>query len=473
MCTHNGYGTVKGSIVTFNEYPPFTACFQYILPNIRGSYSEDLVIISQNILYLSMIIPICEKANFEKNFKNLLLIIPAILFLPLILYKDFFVNILVDGFLGILFAMGLFIIYKNDDNKIYRNISLSLIIVALTLTKNTGILFAVLLLIYAIIKFKGNRIKSILVILILPIILTSAWYLKINIANVSNEWDLTDVVQKEDNNNLKDDEMIKAKFVGALFEQTQAIGQRISMFCKLLLLGAYSVFVYKKIRNKDTKKSYAHILIETIISVVIFSIGLLWMYLTIFIKEEAMYLASYDRYMGTVLLAWLTLNTLIVCDENDINLSTIYVFIAISLTLLPADTVYSKYIKHEEYINASYIKRNYYCANFRKYKNLFKEDDKIYFISDGNINNVKIIKMCKYEMLTGNIANKEPVFYGNSSLLEDKLIKENYNYVYVYRIDEDSKEKYEGLFTKDEMKNETLYKINTNENGKLELEIVR
>lgn len=473
MFVHNGYGTVKGSIVTFNEYPPFTACFQYILPHIKGEYSEDLVIISQNLLYLSMIIPICKNTNFDKKFRNLLIIVPAILILPLVLYEDFFVNILVDGFLGILFAIGLFIIYKDDENKLYRNIILSLIITALALTKTTGILFSILLLIFAIIKFKQNRIKTILIILALPVILTSAWYIKVNTTQVPNEWDLKSTISSDENSiRMKNSEMIISKFYYALFEQTQAIGERISMLCKILLLSAYSIFVYKTVKDKDARKSYSRILIETIISFVIFAIGLLWMYLTIFIEEEAFYLASYDRYMGTMLLAWLTLNTLIICDKSDFKLSNIYIFIVIGLTLLPSDTVYSKYIRYKEYIPAAQIKRNYYYSKFEKYENLFKEDDKIYFISDTNINNIKVLKLHKYEMLTPNIANKEPIFYGGPELLAKTLLEENYTYLYIYKVEDEFIEKYQSLFSTDEIKNETLYKINVNEDGDLKLDTV-
>lgn len=473
MFVHNGYGTVKGSIVTFNEYPPFTACFQYILPHIKGEYSEDLVIISQNLLYLSMIIPICKNTNFDKKFRNLLIIVPAILILPLVLYEDFFVNILVDGFLGILFAIGLFIIYKDDENKLYRNIILSLIITALALTKTTGILFSILLLIFAIIKFKQNRIKTILIILALPVILTSAWYIKVNTAQVPNEWDLKSTISSDENSiRMKNSEMIISKFYYALFEQTQAIGERISMLCKILLLSAYSIFVYKTVKDKDARKSYSRILVETIISFVIFAIGLLWMYLTIFIEEEAFYLASYDRYMGTMLLAWLTLNTLIICDESDFKLSNIYIFIVIGLTLLPSDTVYSKYIRYKEYIPAAQIKRNYYYSKFEKYENLFKEDDKIYFISDTNINNIKVLKLHKYEMLTPNIANKEPIFYGGPELLAKTLLEENYTYLYIYKVEDEFIEKYQSLFSTDKIKNETLYKINVNKDGDLKLDTV-
>lgn len=469
MYMYNGYGTVDQSIVTFNEYPPFTACFQYILLDIKGIYLEDLVIISQNILYLSIIIPVCEKVDFNKKFKNLLIVVPAILIMPLILYPNFFINILVDGFLGILFAVGLFIIYNNDKNKTYKNILLILIITSLALTKTTGIILAILILIFATIKNKKNRLKTVLIISIIPIILTSAWYIKINKSKAEYEWDLKKTIQTQ--GNIQNKVVIK-NFFNALFFKDNITEQKLSVISRILLLCAYSICIQKIIVNQENKKAYTHILMETIISFIIFTIGLLWMYLTIFKPDEAYFLASYNRYMNTILLTWLTINTLIICHTNkNINFSVIYTFVAIGIVLLPTDTVYTKYINKRQYKISTYIKRNYYCAGLKQYENLFTKNDKLYFISNTNIDNVKILALAKYEMMTLNIANEEPNSYGSKESFEKTLIQENYTYVYIYKVKENFKEDYKELFLED-IQDETLYKVNIDENNELNLEMV-
>ena len=53
MFIYNTYGTNPETIVRFNEYPPFTAVFQYLFLAVQKVYSEDTVIIAQNVLYLS------------------------------------------------------------------------------------------------------------------------------------------------------------------------------------------------------------------------------------------------------------------------------------------------------------------------------------------------------------------------------------------------------------------------------------
>lgn len=475
MFFYNQYGTMENSVVTFNEYPPFIACFQYILLKIKGIYSEDLIIIALNLLYLSIIIPICEKTDFDKNYKNLLFIIPAILLAPLMIFANFFIHILVDGFLGILFSVGLFIIYKNDENKKYKNIMLMLIITALVLTKTTGILFAVLLIIFEFINSLIQKectlkeiSKKILVILIIPVILIIAWYVKININNTYKEWDLEKVVTSENDEEFT--ETVTKSYLKAFFEKKEINIKGLSLASSILILGAFSIYVYKIVENK---KQYIYILIATIISVVIFYFGLLWMYLTIFPKDEAIILSCYDRYIATIVLTWLMLNILVICDSNKINLSLIYVFIIITITILPDGTIKEKYIQNKEYKNMLYVKRNYYTRNIKKYEDILNEDDKIFLISNEAINNLHVLRMIKYELMNINIANYDPMNIGTKEEFTKELLEENYTHVYVYKLKEALKEEYKEIFEKNEIMNETLYEINTDEKGNLKLERVK
>lgn len=477
MYMYNGYGTVENSIVTFNEYPPFTASFQYLLVNIKGQYAEDLVIIAQNILYLSIIIPICEKIDFEKKFKNLLLIVPVILILPLIFYEDFFVNILVDGFLGILFGIGLFLIYKEKQDKVYKNIILSLIIAALALTKTTGILLAFLLLIFEIIKGIVNKkekcikkeLKTVLIISILPIILVISWYVKINIAQTEKEWNFKSILQQQENNKFKQE--IAKKYINAFFTKDEITSKQFTVMSSIILLIAYSVYIYQTRKTKQEKKNYKYILIATIISTLVFLIGLLWMYLTIFKNEEASILASYSRYISTMLLAWILLNTLIMCNSEEIRITTIYIFISIIIAIMPAETIYSKYIQNTQYKNSSYIRRNYYTT-IKQYEDLFANDDKIFFLSNTQMDNKYMLKLCKYEMMGINIANNDTSKIGNKEQFAKTLIQENYTYVYIYKIKENFQEEYKDIFSNQDISEQTLYKVETDEKNELKLQKV-
>ena len=169
MYLYNGYGMMEKSIVNFNEYPPFTAIFQYLFLKIKGEYAEDTIIIAQNILYFSMIMPLFRNIDWQGKIKNLNLLIPTVIFIPMIFYKDFYTEILVDGFIGILFALGLYTIYKKENDQRYRYIMIGSYSIALALIKNTGIVFASIILIVETISLlkEKDKLRGILIISIL------------------------------------------------------------------------------------------------------------------------------------------------------------------------------------------------------------------------------------------------------------------------------------------------------------------
>ena len=138
MCLYNDYGTT-GNIIQFNEYPPFTGTFQYILVNLSGEYSESTIITAQCILYLSMIMPIFKNIRWDKSLAKSIIIIPMVICLPLIFYDNFYTEILIDGFIGVLLALSMYQVYKKDK------ILLTTYLIALTLTKNIGILLTIML----------------------------------------------------------------------------------------------------------------------------------------------------------------------------------------------------------------------------------------------------------------------------------------------------------------------------------------
>ena len=67
MFLYNCFGTNEQSVVRFNEYPPFTALFQYLFLGISKVYREDIIITAQNILYFSIILPIIKNVKWKKG----------------------------------------------------------------------------------------------------------------------------------------------------------------------------------------------------------------------------------------------------------------------------------------------------------------------------------------------------------------------------------------------------------------------
>ena len=157
MFIYDTYGTNIESVVQFNEYPPFTAIFQYLFLKINEVYKEDIIIVAQNMLYLSIVIPITKNINWDKSLKKLVTIVPIIIFIPMIFYKDFYLNILVDGILGIMFAYVIFSALEKE-NTIFKYIKILAGEIMLCLTKTSVIGLAVLLILIILIKLLIDRI---------------------------------------------------------------------------------------------------------------------------------------------------------------------------------------------------------------------------------------------------------------------------------------------------------------------------
>lgn len=455
MYLNDAFGTIENSIVTFNEYPPFTAIFQYFFLKISGIYSEDLIIIAQGMLYISMIIFICEHIDFDKNLKKIFLVVPTIIILPLIFYDGFFINILVDGLLGILFGIGLFSIYKENTN--YEKCLFLFILISLVLTKTTGMLLVILLIIFKFLKTirKKENIKWIFIFFIIPMFFITSWNAKIYKTDATKQWHL---IQDNNYESLKEfKESVTEKYIDAIFYSEEFTERNLTLIMCLGLLGIYSFFIYKM--SKD-KKEYKIKLIEMTISLIVFCVGLLLIYINIFEKWEAEALAGFERYISTMLLAWAMFNFFVFFYENDVKMSMISVFLTVLIILIPLKNINEKYIDNKNYIKNSIIRRNFYTS-ITDYKNILTIEDRVLFVVDSSSDLFTILKVNRYETMGTNIN----IVNSNLDFLDDKNafceVLETVDYVYIYSLRDDS------IF-ENEISNKTLYKVDKNNILKLE-----
>lgn len=459
MFYYNGYGTVSNSRVTFNEYPPLTANFSYILLKLNNVFLEDRTLIGQNILYLSLIIPITNKINYKKSLKKLILSLVIILFVPMIFYKAFFYNLLVDGLMGILFGIGLYIIYQNDEDKNYKIMSFVLIITSLVLIKNTGLFLAVLLIIYYLFdllfinkeKLKSKEIKKLLLLLLIPLILIISWYIKIYLGKYTVEWKIDNINIEE---KVEDKEKIKEDFFDAFITKRQFTAKNVSIsFCIIFLIG-YSLYIFELIKN-DSKKKYLSLVIFHSLVFLLFSLFLLWVYLNLFISVEARILSCFERYLSTLLISWLILNSLILLQCEKLKFSSVYIFTMLCLLFLPVDSLQERYFNKDEYIAKVFNEKSLYLT-IGTHKNNISEKDRVLFIS--NLVNPFVVKMNRYEYFDINIVNTN----GDVRKREDfiNLVTDNNcDFVYIFRVFKEVVDLYADLFPDQTVDEDTLYKV--------------
>lgn len=457
MFIYNTYGTNPETIVRFNEYPPFTAIFQYLFLAIQKVYREDTIIIAQNVLYLSIIIPITKKIKWNKSALRIITVTPLIVFMPMILYKNFFLNILVDGILGIMFAYTIYSAYE-EDSLIFKTLKILAGTIMLCLTKTSGLGLAVLALIIILIKIIIDRkkdkskfkssIKSLIVICVITAILTSMWYIKVN--NAQKRWDFSKYVNAEEDRQNSSD--ILKSFIMSVFMRQDITTKQLTVFALIILLIGLQIYSIRKVKNNN----FSYYAMAMLISIPIYLISLAITYMTIFENMEGTMLTCFDRYTSTILLAVLCFNAFALFDVKA-KFSTEFIVVAsIIITLMPIDNVYTQYVRGKNYIKTSNTNRDIY-TKIEKYKNVLDVDDEILYMA-GDKANIEYLKaMNEYVMMPVRIKNMISGNYESAEKFE-KVI-ERYDYVFVYRTNAGAIGNIKECFKDGKVQRDTLYKV--------------
>ena len=469
MFMYNTYGTNSGSMVIFNEYPPFTSTFQYLFLAIKNMYSEDIVITAQNILYISLIIPTTKDIGWNNKIKNLILIIPFIILLPMIFYKNFYLNILVDGMLGITFALTVFYSFEREENNIFKFFKILSTIIILCLTKTSGIALALLTIIIILVKaFKDKKKKEIIetsIIILLATILTFSWYIKVDSAE--KRWNFNQYIETE--NKTKEEMLNIAKTFGnAIFYNQNITDKNFTVFAVFFILICTNFYVLKK----QNKKEYKYYSIAMLTAIPIYLMSLMITYMTIFDLEEAQTLTSFNRYCSTILLANGLFQFLGFLDTNkNINIKQIVVIFTVLISILPQKNIYEKYIESKNYILTSNINRDIF-TKLKMYKNKLNKEDSILYITGTNVDAKFITSMNQYEIMPIKISNSKTGVFSSEEDFINMITDGGYTHLFIYRMQDTVKEKLKNLFEDNYVGDDILYKI-SKENGKIFLERVR
>lgn len=458
MYFYDSFGTNPESIVQFNEYPPFTAIFQYIFITLKGNYSESTIVIASNILYVSMIMPIFKNIEGKKDLKKLLIYIPIILFLPMLFYKDFYKLITVDGLLGIFFAYILYTWCEEKDRK-FRNMSVAMGLVSLSLIKYSGMGLSILILLIIIgdvvrKKKEGNiksEIISVSIFLLIFLIFMMSWQIKIT--NAHKEWNMGNINSEAIKQIPKDSQGIEIikKYVNTIFTKNIITEKNITLFSILLIIMACSIYMVKKLEGK-----YKYYSIMLMISSLIYMIMLLFTYLFVIPRDESSQIVCFDRYIGTILLGISMFYSYILLEKShNFSKNTILIAICVMFAVFPTTTIIHKcfFAQNDKLIEIQERKSN---MEILKYQNSMKQEDKIYFITNVGKAQDKSLKIARYLMSPISIINTKMITVPKE--LKEILQNEKYTHLYIFKIDDKLKAKMEEEF-KQEIKEETMYEI--------------
>lgn len=470
MFYYGNYGT--DGVIEYGEYPPFVSIFQYIILVFKRTFSEDSIIIGLNFLYFSFIMPFLKNIKWDKSILKLIVLVPSILLIPIIFYEDFYTDLFVDGFLGVLFAYIIYSWYREE--KLTKMLSVGAGIIAITLTKSIGIALAIIaIIIFAIDillakkEFRKRNLIEILILVAILIIAIGSWKGKILIDNSNIKWNTNEItigniikVLKEDGEAYQKRTLQNFK-EKILTEQGTLTSRGMNTINLLMFLIASGTLTYILIKDKQLQKRFIVIQIIAIISWIIFIFGMLIMYLFIFTKEEALILACYERYALILPLGIIIIDVVFLEDKwKKVKLSQIVLCLSLILVFMPLQTIYEMYYNNDEE-KAKRIEQREPYKEILKYSDELNEEAEIYYIS--NFVGEKEIALVRYEMLPMKIQNKSSKLTMAREEFIEEIINNGYTHIYINENDRVLTNQFIDLFENNEIKSKTMYKIQKEE----------
>lgn len=308
----------EDTIIGFNTYPPGSALYIYYFSKIVG-VSEGIVLIAQMFILLSGLLALFSFSSFSmldiKGNKHLpmkkiiLTLITLLVSLYLLAGPTSIHNLLVDTLLNTT-GLALFsLVYYYFDSVEKITIPVALLISFLTLIKNSGVFFGMIALfiyVYGLIKYRKASVfnligwrPTLLLPFVAPVFTNYLWTQ--HVAMVFQ----TGRVGKHT--------MSVSSYIDIFNEKTTGEIQEISSkylnktvgdygYQLLFILSLFIGFiVMKKIMYHHLDKRLVAMTIGVLGIFLLYNLGLWMMYLVSMPTPEALNLAGYGRYMGTIM----------------------------------------------------------------------------------------------------------------------------------------------------------------------------
>lgn len=501
MFTLDVLGNQEIATTTFKSYPPAIALFQYFLQKLSGVFIESNLYRAINVFNIALLISILKFTNWKEP-KKFLMLAFIVLVTPLAFYYEFYHTIYVDATLGVIFGYILYMYFSEPLSK-FNLLNLTLAFMVLILTKETGFGLAAIALVIMIpdLVINGVEVKSFLnqnryvnkAMLILPLfgILFAkySWSFYLKVCQTNSYWGEPGVTLQKVLNLYADDQPAYRKqtminFFNALF--TDKVTGFILDFnfvgCLLIfiLLGMILVYLTKKQNQKRMKWAIR----LSFVGCIIFAASLLSVYLFTYNEAEATGLASLVRYLGTYLTGFFIFLIYMIISTNSnqskkiksylLPACLVFLFIFINIKPLLNCTILAPY-----YIDQSVETRSDYYEMDKVLDVIDPLNDRVYLITQNNRPGhltaryiLTPIHINTYEYSLGEPYSGTDLYTWNLSVEEWASRLNNYDYVYLHRIDEKFINTYGILFEEGiTLMNDTLYRV-VKDNGTIRLEHV-
>ena len=509
MYYNNIYNTNVASLSAARAYPPIMSIFQYFVENLSvKGYQEQYLFCAYQTFVISLIIPFIRNIKWREIYR-IILILMIIIIAPTVFFSTpyFYYNIIyIDPFLGILFGYVMACIFITKEYSRFEIISISLALFALTLTKDIAPVFSLIALTFIFLNiviadknykflkpFNKNNImkffkktKPIWIFLIVIIVSYLSW--KINVilnvkdASGSNPSTIKDVIKALLHYGGTYRVTVVDNYIKTLSSYRFTDMGNIYIISFVMIM--FSILLYKCI-NKSEKGRCIFGFYTIYIGEAFYVLLMLVLYILIFSEYEALNVASFDRYIGIYLTALLFFIVFITIYQSISKKKYLNLIILLFLIILNADMTknlsnfyhYKKNVRITQEIREKYIN----AANYIRSKIDAHKKYKFYIIVQHSTGAEKW--MLRYEIRDvlkeinegfnwslGEKYNEGDIWTLDISKDEFKeiLFKEDYDYVYLFNIDDKFINRYGSIFNYSDIESGQLYMVNK-ENRTIEI----
>lgn len=361
MSYRDTFGAWGNTGSMFKSYPPSMSIFQYALVKVNyyltgEKFVEWLCYMAYDLLAISLFLP------FTKDFKiNNPIKIAAFMFcfimVPFIFYENSYSSLYIDLFIGLLIAVGGMELLNYDNKDLFGLLRIISIAFILTLVKDSGILFAISIVlgcIFLIIKsdesFKSkNSVLKYISLIGIIIFAKLSWstLLKARHAVIAfgNKITVGDILGVFNGTGPAYRRQVLSSFLERYLTHFNIIGNtNIELNYPILLFISFVfaavIYLYVSRCKNDRTSKLLTALAVLYISSLVFIAGTCFAYMFKFSEEEALALASFARYIRTVYVGIFMFGNLAIIqiiDKNDLSILTSIVCMTIALIATPME----------------------------------------------------------------------------------------------------------------------------------------
>lgn len=149
------------------SYPPGMPLLVYFIESFNSEFSEWQIYLTYGALVTSFLVPAIKNIS-KKNFVILPLLCISILLVPCMATSNggddsyFYNSLYIDSVLGALFGYGIYTLTENDNRDLFSSYRMMIILFSLSLLKESGILFAItLFIVFILLHYQKQSLKSI------------------------------------------------------------------------------------------------------------------------------------------------------------------------------------------------------------------------------------------------------------------------------------------------------------------------